>query len=246
MISIKLQGGLCNQMFMAAFIYTYANKHGLKYDLPPTVINPHNPSKRVPYRFNGINYTIHPLPDRIVKEKRFSFDEYEKQDNVVFEGYFQSHKYFDEKKIQELLNFPWSDITDVCGIHVRRDDYLKWAEFHPPVTKDYIILAMDFMFAFFGITKFKFYSDDIPWCQANFFNQYGEYEIDYSYEQDELKDLVSLSNHQYLIGSNSAFSLWGHYLNRNDEKFAIFPEKWFGPKLPHDTKDLYPPKSIQL
>lgn len=246
MVGIKLQGGLANQMFMIAFLVSYAEKHGLKYHLPSYVVNPHIPGKTEPYHFEGLNYSsIAFNGKKSLPEKSFAYHEYGKYDEVMFEGYFQSHKYFDEKRMQELFAFPWQDITDVCAIHVRRDNYLKWSEYHPPVTKEYILLAMDFMNAFFGIKKFRFFSDDIGWCVDSFFNK-TPYKLSYITRGNEISDLTHISHHRFLIGSNSAFSLWGHYLNRNENKFAIFPETWFGPKLPHDTKDVYPPKSIQL
>lgn len=245
MVSIKLQGGLANQLFQTAFIVSYAEKHGLQYVIPETVINPHVAGKKA-YRFDSVKYTSQKLFAKIVREKSFSFYHYDQYEQTCFEGYFQSWKYFDEKRMQELFNLPWIENDDTCAIHVRRGDYMKWPDHHPAITKEYILLSMDFMNSFFGIDKFKFFSDDLPWCKANFFNQLGSYEISYSHEWDELKELSLLSCHNYLIGSNSAFSLWGHYLNRSEDKFAIFPEKWFGPLLPHDTKDLYPLKSIQI
>lgn len=246
MVSIKLQGGLCNQMFMIAFLVSYAKKHGFDYHLPTYVVNPHIAGKTEPYIFDGLKYSSISFNDKkSVKETSFAFNDFPPEDNILFEGYFQSHKYFDEKLAQKLFNFQWQDITDVCAIHVRRGDYLKWSEYHPPVDREYISIAMDFINCFFGIKKFVFYSDGIDWCIENFFDK-TSYKLSYVTGGDEIHDLTAISHHQFMIGSNSAYSLWGHYLNRNQNKFAIFPEKWFGPKLPHDTKDLYPPKSIVI
>src|SRR6187549_1867344 len=129
MVSIKLQGGLVNQMIMIAFLVAYAEKHGLEYAIPNNVHNPHTPGKYRSYQFAGLNYCKTPsdmeMPKEIWREYSFNFYDFPKKDNITFDGYFQSHKYFNENTTK-LFNLPWKNITGVCGIHVRRTDYLKW------------------------------------------------------------------------------------------------------------------------
>lgn len=248
MISIKLQGGLGNQLFMMAFLVAYAEKHRLEYVLPNNVENPHSREQKKSYGVIGLNYCQSEddseMPKHITAEPCFEHHEFPKIDNTTFLGYFQSEKYFNEKTI-ETFALPWKNITDWCAVHVRRDDYLKWEEYHPPVTIRYITEAMDLMKDKAGIKKFRFFSDDIDWCKQEFKSTLHT-EIDYSEGKEEVEDLSYLSSHKFIIGSNSAYSLWGYYLNQNKNKLAIFPKDWFGPKLPHNTKDVYPKGAIVL
>ena len=55
---------------------------------------------------------------------------------------------------------------------------------------------------------------------------------------NEIEDLYSLSQCDCVIMSNSSFSWWGAFLGRKKER-VISPDKWYGPKGPQDSRDLY-------
>lgn len=249
MISIRLMGGLANQLFQISHVFSFAKKHSVDYGIPTEVINPHIPGGRA-YLFNGIKY-YHSLPDlSVYREKHFHYEEIPKMDNVCFEGYFQSWKFFDEYRDEliKAFGFAWRHKKDLCSVHVRRDDYVQQPEYHPPVTKEYLYAAMVEVAYKQPEIIFRVFSDDIPWCKETFsLPGFDDFKIEYSEGFHEIEELEKMSCCSHQICANSAYSWWAAYLNRNPDKMVVFPRIWFGPALSgHDTKDLYLPNSIIL
>lgn len=244
MVGIKLIAGLGNQMFQTAFIYSFAKKHHLNYFVPTKVIAPHVPGKDA-YRFPGITYHSNPPELQEYKEKHFRYELIPPMDNVCFNGYWQSWKYFDEHRgdLLEAFDLAYKKNKGVISIHVRRGDYLTYPEHHPVVSEAYLGRAIYF-FQQRGYFKFKCFSDDIEYCKKEI--PEAGIEIEFVEGQDELQDLVDGSCCEHQIGSNSSFSWWQFYLNQNKNKMAVFPRRWFGPMLPHDISDLILPNSILL
>lgn len=246
MVSIQLQGGLSNQMFMSAFIWVYAKKHDLDYCIPKNVLNPHVAGKAA-YEFPGFKYcdTEPDLP--IVTEPHFHYTEFPRMDNVKFFGYFQSWRYFDEyrEKLLEALGFAWRHKKEYCSVHVRRDDYLQQSEYHPPVTEKYLYEAMKNVAGKQPEIIFRVFSDDILWCKETFsLPGFSQFNIQYSEGTHEVEELEKMSCCSHQICANSAFSWWAAYLNQNPDKIIIMPERWFGEALRHYTRDLYLPGAI--
>ena len=140
------------------------------------------------------------------------------------------------ESVKEIIETKYSDLLSVrtTAIHVRRGDYLKFPQHHPTQTVEYFLAGVELLKD--KTDKFLVFSDDIAWCKANFkFDNivYIENEKDYI----ELY-LQSLCNNN--ITSNSSFSWWGAWLNENNNKVVIGPNKWFGSAINHDTSDVIP------
>ena len=89
---------------------------------------------------------------------------------------------------------------------------------------------------------FVVFSDDIKWCKEHIKPSnviYIENEKDYI----ELY-LMSICNNN--IVSNSSFSWWGAWLNKNEDKKVIGPLKWFGTAITHNTDDVLPNNWIKI
>jgi len=175
-------------------------------------------------------------------------------DNIIIDGFFQSEKYFkhNKEKILELLDFTFIDkellnlkypfIYDkrTTSIHVRRGDYVKYPNHHPTQTIDYYKESIQLLEEKTDV--FVIFSDDIEWCKNNIHtnkNIYIENEKDYI----ELY-LMSLCNNN--ITSNSSFSWWGGWLNKNINKTVIGPKIWFGNAINHITTDILPESWIKI
>ena len=251
MVTCKLLGRTGNQMLIIAATIGYAKKHGLEYHIPA---HTQDDSKWKPMftHLENPNYDSS-LTKIKIEERGFSFNHLPappyKNCNIELNGYFQSHKYFLHciDDIKSAFKIPYEKTERGCvAIHIRLGDYNNLPDYHPVITKEYLQQAINY-FASRGINNFQLFSDDPneAWDMVpeKLFNI--SYQPFYrGYLAEELQDLSRGASCDHTIGSNSSFSLWMYYLNQNPDKIGIFPSRWFGPKLPHDTKDLYPDNCI--
>lgn len=70
--------------------------------------------------------------------------------------------------------------------------------------------------------KYFFFSDDITWVKNNVKKKNSIYVSGFN----EVEDLISISNCKHQIIANSTFSWWGAWLNDNQKKIVIAPNKW--------------------
>ena len=160
---------------------------------------------------------------------------YNKGENLLLEGYFQSEKYFEENKdlIKELFspndeikniiyeNLP--NINDYISIHIRRGDYLEFPDHHPQQSVDYYKTACEI----FGLDRtYLIFSDDLNGVKNMF--DFIPNKIFYTSGEDWL-DMYTMSLCEHNIIANSTFSWWAAYLNSNKDKKIITTKNWFGP-----------------
>jgi len=240
MISCRLKGGLGNLMFQIAAIEYMAKSKGFQrgYWNTDTVLNSLN---------NGhISSSMKHATDYLTLFKNFHWPKCIKpsievnvpfeytpllvNDNIEYNGYFQSEQYFPDR--QFILNlFQPSESIEVklnkynytlegntCSIHVRRGDYLKFS-LHNARGMDYYNKCMT---AIGDVDKYLIFSDDINWCKENFIGDKFIFIQDYDYVELFLQ---SRCNHNII--SSSSFSWWGAYLNNNPTRKIVGPKQWF-------------------
>jgi hypothetical protein len=158
-VSIYINGGLCNQLFEIfttiafaiennlQFIFPYTNNVGDRPDRPRYWHSFLKPllqyTTKSPFSFIDDNY-LFSLPR--YEEPRFHYIKIPASDNIILYGYFQSYKYFDKYKnnifdilqIKEQINdikneyisyFPENKCT--ISMHFRLGDYKQKQEYHP-------------------------------------------------------------------------------------------------------------------
>ncbi len=241
MVTVKLVGGLGNQLFQISAAYALSKKWGQEYCIPKSSDNCHKPD---PYSFSNIKYSDHDFNFPVYKEgKNFEYHEIPKYENVCLEGYFQSEQYFANyrEEILKLFDFDWRKNDEWVSIHVRRGDYLKYPEMHPVLPVSYYEKAMQY-FIDLGFRNFHVFSDDIAWCKYNlpfrFFMN-----MKYNESGNEIRDLEDMSGNSGIIMANSTYSWWAAWLNQNPYKKIIAPgpDKYYGPEHPHfGNKTLIP------
>lgn len=163
------------------------------------------------------------------------FDEFDK--NLYVEGYFQTYKYIQELNL-DLFQFQTS-LTEiekkllegnVVSIHVRGGDYIN-------NRKDNILFG--------GICTLRYYENAIKYMKKHLknpaflvFTNDQEYAIqllknesfkivNWNTGKNSFRDMYLMSLCKHNIIANSSFSWWGAWLNKNESKIVISPNKWF-------------------
>tara|TARA_A100001015_G_scaffold233189_1_gene264282 strand:- start:45 stop:815 length:771 start_codon:yes stop_codon:yes gene_type:complete len=249
MIINYLVGGLGNQLFQIAAGYSHSidmqTSYAINYDFKSGYGQGQHPSRYKNTLYKKIKKTKKNI-FKIVDQRGYAFAPIPKVDEICLRGYFQSEKFFKKNKlaIKNLFEFPTkikSKIkTRMCnlnkkknvGIHIRRGDYLKLSNTHPPISKEYIFSSLQL----FEKENFNFliFSDDIQFVR----NEFSGENFKFMNNADEIEDLFALSICDSIIMSNSSFSWWANWLGKKKEK-TIAPKNWFGPDGPKNTNDLY-------
>ncbi|MDA0713424.1 MAG: alpha-1,2-fucosyltransferase [bacterium] len=134
-----------------------------------------------------------------------------------------------------------------CSIHIRRGDReeWRWKLVYPMANMQYYRNAIEKMEHQLKVENKKpidtyiVISDDIEYAkntlqEANPKNYAAGkfFFVDYKkHQQKDYEDLwlASMTNHNII--SNSTFSYWGAYLNKNTHKLVVQPNTWLGPGL---------------
>ena len=228
MVKCKTYGRCGNFLFQVATAISYAKDHGQDFTIPTSTKDPFANPVYLPHLANP-NWDPS-LPTICVCEhghfyQDIPWSEAWASGNVILDGYWQSEKYFKHRReeILDLFGYHWSLRRGIVSVHVRRGDYLRLVKKHPPVSAEWYRQAM----RQFPGYAFRFFSDEIAWCQKEFANDPNcTFAVGGSIEQD----LVNMSCCEHHICSASTFAWWGAWLNRNDSKRVIMPKLWFTPQ----------------
>lgn len=174
------------------------------------------------------------------------------QPDISLSGYFQSEKYFKHNNAAILPLFEPSDTllsnlqnkygellrgSPTVGVHLR--SYLvesSGIQYNfPTYTREYYVQAME---RFPEDCLFLIFSNDIPWAKKLLKNIPRT--LCFIEGNDYIQDfyLLSLCDHQII--SNSTFSWWAAYLNKNPEKRVVAPPRYFRPGFRLNEKDIFP------
>jgi hypothetical protein len=137
---------------------------------------------------------------------------------------------------------------DYTALHARRADYVTlqtehpWKP-HPPTTKEYFDKAIEEI----GAKKLCVFSDGIDWCKealkdydCYFVEERGHESFEENHRdhpdfmklseqtlREDFVEMMLMSMCKNNIISNSSFSWWGAWLNKDRDKQVVAPRKWF-------------------
>ena len=247
-ITSFFMGGLGNQLFQAAHALSQGWKHNRPTVFVPRSHTPgqgRNTQNYLNNIFRNLKF-VDNIDGTTVQEPSFEYNGVTPlENNTIFYGYFQSTKnwFGYENEIRDIFQpsqetieyffkkYPQLKEPNTLSLHVRRSEYLKLSHIHPTISLEYIHKALEIIGEYSTVFIF---SDDHEFVKQNL-------SFDNCVFVDEPEDYLELwlmglcKNH---IMSNSTFSWWGTFLNKNINKKIVAPSTWFGPDGPN-PKDIY-------
>ena len=181
---------------------------------------------------------------KIYKEKAefvYDHDLFEQKSSLLI-GTWQVEEYFKKNKALLLKEFNFRIPTDErnkalinkikvsnsISIHVRRGDYLSSEYFKShAVIKDatYYKDAISYLEKKTSEPHYFIFSDDTQWVRQNLDLENSTI-VDNNSGNKSYIDMYLMSLCKHNIIANSTFSWWGAWLNTNDQKIVIMPDKW--------------------
>jgi hypothetical protein len=169
--------------------------------------------------------------------------------NIHFKGHFENFQNFDDNK-SIILNYfrpneedkkyifdkyPIVKDSNISSIHVRMGPDIKhcYAADTINIIENTYFELIDHMIENKKVNKFMVLTNDIEYCK-NIFNsnyKYKNIEFFYSNETIDFIDIWIISLIKNNIISFSTFSLWGSYLNENEDKYIVGSGKTVKEKL---------------
>lgn len=253
MITVKLLGGLGNQMFQRAFgIALEARGYEVEYNKTALIPGTHRE-----YSLDGFRGTVklneRAFPNNIYEDgMRFNPAMLSPEDGGMMVGYWQTERYFEgvEEQVRNAFvpRAPFSDYAysilqdikrgDSLSLHVRRQDYVGLEHFHGMPTLEWYKNAVEFMHIYNKSPRVFVFSDDPEWCKEKFL---GSTIVQGT---NKFEDLQLMSWCKHAILANSSFSWWGAWLRENPG-MTVAPKEWFAdPKV--DFSDIVPKRWVRL
>ena len=253
MFTVKIQGGLGNQMFQ----YAYGRAVSLHQNIPLTLdISFYERSSNRAFELSVFNINasikktsfLSTLSDKfktqkIVTEPRlFSENVFDIPDHTILEGFWQSEKYF--KPIADTIHKEFTlkngfgeqaslwkneiESRNAISVHIRRGDYLqaKHVNLHGVMPVEYHIKGMEILAEKVAEPVFFVFSDDIEWCKKNL-NSVHQMEFIPETGISAPESILLMSACKHHLIANSSFSWWGAWLNPNADKTIVAPKHWF-------------------
>jgi hypothetical protein len=286
---VRFKGGLGNQMFQYAFYEAIRRKYPtdiVSIDLSPYLIfhdhngfelnnvfsiDLHAPQKNDVEKLVDENVKLNHKFRRLIlgrkkthyieKEISFNPDVFNIYHDILYDGYWQSWKYFTHLNIKEIFQFsnfvnPQNQElakqikeSNSISIHIRRGDYYS----NPNVKKvlgnicniTYYQKAMAYIEKSVQNPMYFIFSDTPEWVESNF-PLCKRIIISHNHRENSHRDMQLMSLCKHNIIANSSFSWWAAYLNNDVKKIVIAPKNWFNEStVKYKIEDIIPENWIK-
>lgn len=232
-------GRLANQIFEMAAVIGLARRNGDSFIFPKWEWEKD---------FNLHDCFGEVKPTHKYAEPYFHYTDitYKNTHNMILnlEGYYQNFLYSQHCK-EEIINYftpihHFDREEGLCAVHFRCGDYVNIQDCHPLMTREYFEKAMELS----GCKKFLVFSDSMHMAK----NMFKGNQFEFAEGNSPPVDMALMSKKcEHNIISNSSFSLWAAYINKNPNKKVYGPKVWFGKKLAmHNTSNLLLPEWTKI
>lgn len=281
MITCTLMGGLGNQLFQIFAIIAYCLQHRIQFKFLYSTNIP-SITPRHSYWESFLKslkfFTVTTLPNNLEKiivptGKHIPLSELNKSNNknVIFHGYFQSYKFFDDEKNDIfrlirladlkkdlLMKMDFPNMENTISLHFRLGDYKHLSHTHPIMSVNYYINALTHILSKSTEQKYKVYyfceEEDNSFVKETYISPISQIFPSLKFEKvddkwEDWKQVIFMSCCKHNIIANSTFSWFGAYFNTTSpQPIVCYPHIWFaGETASHvDTSDLFPPQWIKI
>lgn len=257
-VTAKLIGQLGNQLFQIAAATSVALDNGATPTFPDLV---NSNEFNIPLNYSNIlSHLNTSMPGSVqfhYTERNFSYSPIPYHPNMCIQGWFQSEKHFahhkeeilelfaPSKEIENYLKNQYHEIlSHPCTVSIHYRSYMRedpHQRAHPTQTKDYFEKAIAY---YPEDALYVVCSNDIAWCK----NAFSTIPRSFVFIEGEshYHDFYLMSMCKHNIISNSTFSWWSAYLNRNGEKIVTAPRKWFTDSYEPNYGDVIPDDWIRI
>lgn len=241
MITVKLLGGLGNQMFQAAYALALKEKgYQVQLDRSSLVEGTHREYSLGYFGIEAVQEATG--PHDYERSLRYDSNHLCPPDPSTLIGYWQSEKYFANisEKVRTVLKFQdFGPDLNAIAIHVRRQDYVDLQHFHGMPGLDYYREGIAYIRKKTGFNlPVRVFSDDHQWCVENLPSDFTIMNGGNKYE-----DLKLMAACDYHVIANSSYSWWGAWLSR--DRITVAPKAWFSdPNV--DYSDIMPERWVKM
>lgn len=269
MITCNLKGGLGNQLFQIFAVISYSLQHKKPFSFLYTERVPSTTPRHSYWNSFLKSLRVFTTTSFPANANMISLPDFEYRalpltisEHTIFDGYFQSYKYFVEresdifrliqleKQKADCLSKYSLDLTNTISVHFRLGDYKHLGHFHPIMGFEYYKNALTHILSSCQFQKWRV----VYFCEAednnvvqNIINQLAMVFPMLTFEKakDTMADweqMIVMSCCTHNVIANSSFSWFGAYFNTNKDKIVCYPNTWFcGSGANIRTDDLFVP-----
>lgn len=182
---------------------------------------------------------------------QFEYPDFRFVDNIYnprskkrfYAGYWHNYQYIKPFRAEIMKAFTFKipldqknqEVIDIIskqnsvGIHIRRGDYLKEAQYQGICTLEYYKKAIDLVRGVLKDPVYYLFSNDMEWCKENItplINGSKAVYVDWNTGEDSYRDMQLMTYCKGMIIANSSFSWWGAFLNQREFNVVVSPARW--------------------